>query len=1041
MMFYNKAKNHPTNLTTTTPTTNNTHSNAVNKQQSASPVTSPKPLSFPSFKRQNSVGPTKTTSLLLNHEDYVPNTTTNYGLFHPSHPSNDLKQDECKYNKKPSNVLPCSPTQFDMDLSPKGENFSPSSLPSSMEASGSIRQPSKRRPLSGQDKSHSSTDTSSDGYVNNMYNSFQKQAVDRYKQKSSNLFSPSSNRVSIDEEDVLEVLKTSLSESWSASSFLSSPSSVYDFQSSTRKDTNKPALKKKEDYSHTKKYTSSDSDQSENSASDTESNDSDSESEFGNVSKSYQPRTEFGRMKENKKPWFKFAKSNDEDDSEASDDESTSSDTVENDELDENDVSISSLRLDSATPDSDAEAEDFTMKHTNRLPSTNSPLMNLDKREMLTLFLLQHVSRQYNPDPNFFLSLCRKLHLSGYLTDTRFLDPDFLKRTCKEFMKDVVENWPITFEEPSVCEETSEQVHHDDAVDISKGGLKTSGLSRSESYHSFLSATGHSDVHTKNASVNSRQTTLLASLPLFDSLFYSPSRYKSDFHHKQRIGRGAFGVVFVCKHKIDGHYYAIKKIKFSFKDKHELREVYQQIIREVRALAALDHPNIVRYNQAWFEPNRNGMHDDEVTIHDDEENEGTNHDNAEGLHSSASMSNFESYKSSSGFVSKTSKIPTKDISYDMDSNQIAKDFPQIITFDSSEGGDLNLIQQHTNIEYPISPPINMSYLEYAIEQKKTTPKTAGTPLLVKNDIENEVSDHQLMNVLKEMFNQKNNKFEMVLFIQMQLCNPHTLDDWLWSVERTQEKKLNLHDALHFFSQICDGIKHIHERGVIHRDLKPSNIFLASDNTIKIGDFGLAKYCFETLNHTRATADQHAQFHQQENNCNIVANLSDSPTNGLNTEHTIGVGTYFYASPEQLSHSQYNEKADIFSLGIIFFELLHPFGTRTERAFILKDLKNGIIPEDILLKFPEEMAIVRQCIDPNPENRPTACEILDKIVHLAKKYKQQGKVGKHAVRCQSISERRAQNASNSFDLLKEKNRVIEEQQKEIDRLKQLLQQSQ
>ncbi|EFC40806.1 predicted protein [Naegleria gruberi] len=741
-----------------------------------------------------------------------------------------------------------------------------------------------------------------------------------------------------------------------------------------------------------KYYTSSDSEESEEeSTSSSDESDGEQSDEDKSMSKSYQPKTEFGKMKESRKTWFKSNLAEDSgEDSEANSDSESDNENEEYEDSDA-DISISSLSLEAA-------------KQKDSFSSVKQQIgVEPDKKDTLVLFLLQHVARQYNPDPNFFLSLCKKLHAGGFLNDTSLLDPRVLKKRCKDFVKDVIEHWPISLEDTDNINTKHSKVQPDDVSGTGKSKApKVGSLPRSESYHSFLSA-------NSNEYAPNKSSTLLTSLPLFDSLFFSPSRYKSDFYHKQRIGRGAFGVVFVCKHKIDGHYYAIKKIKFSFKDSQELKDVYKQVIREVRALAALDHPNIVRYNQAWFEPNTNGMHDDELPPEEDETGGShTNHDRSD-FKSSMSTSNLERF-SSMGYATDSDDEEENDIIPHVDVNRRSPKtvFPNTLTFEMSPETSFNsgsVANMESTFELPFSPPTDMSYLEFAVEKKKTT--------------------SHLFRVLKDMFNEKNNKFEMVLFIQMQLCNPHTLDDWLWSTERTQDKKLNMNEALHFFGQICDGIKHIHERGVIHRDLKPSNIFLSSDNTVKIGDFGLAKYCFETINHNRASCDG-----PHDSSSCIIMNRPCSPTN---IDHTVGVGTYFYASLEQLSNSQYNEKADIYSLGVILFELLHPFGTRTERAFILKDLKDGIIPSEMVKKFPEEMAIVKQCIDTDPNNRPTAGEILEKVNNLKRKYKTN--VAQKAV---PILERKSSgNQFATIDLLKEKNRLIEEQQKEIERLKEII----
>merc|ERR1712130_644415 len=136
--------------------------------------------------------------------------------------------------------------------------------------------------------------------------------------------------------------------------------------------------------------------------------------------------------------------------------------------------------------------------------------------------------------------------------------------------------------------------------------------------------------------------------------------------------------------------------------------------------------------------------------------------------------------------------------------------------------------------------------------------------------------------------------------------------------------------MNYFKQLVDGVVHIHDQSLIHRDLKPKNIFITTSNVIKIGDFGLAKSAKENIVHTRMGGTSH-----RDNTMQIVTR-SSSPSKS--SYHTSGVGTFFYASPEQYEGSTYDEKADIFSLGIILFELLHPFGSGHERALTLNDLR-------------------------------------------------------------------------------------------------------
>ncbi|KAF9355889.1 Eukaryotic translation initiation factor 2-alpha kinase [Mortierella sp. AD094] len=94
--------------------------------------------------------------------------------------------------------------------------------------------------------------------------------------------------------------------------------------------------------------------------------------------------------------------------------------------------------------------------------------------------------------------------------------------------------------------------------------------------------------------------------------------------------------------------------------------------------------------------------------------------------------------------------------------------------------------------------------------------------------------------------------------------------------------------------------------------------------------------------------------------------------------TTAVGTVTYASPEQLARPNlgYDQKADIYSLGIIFFELYHPFSTLMERHAVLRTLRNGELPPDFVSRWPKEAAFVLWLMAEDPRLRPTAREILE-----------------------------------------------------------------
>lgn len=154
------------------------------------------------------------------------------------------------------------------------------------------------------------------------------------------------------------------------------------------------------------------------------------------------------------------------------------------------------------------------------------------------------------------------------------------------------------------------------------------------------------------------------------------------------------------------------------------------------------------------------------------------------------------------------------------------------------------------------------------------------------------------------------------------------------------------DALNIFIQICDGLHHAHKRDVLHRDIKPSNIFLErtarGDIKTTITDFGLAKLL---------TEDQRM------------------------TKTGVVMGSPPYMSPEQAAGGSVDERADIYSLGCLMFEVLtgqKPFEAPTVPALLMKQINEpaprlyDIVPDR---NYPEEMEqILAKCLAKNPDNR-------------------------------------------------------------------------
>lgn len=200
---------------------------------------------------------------------------------------------------------------------------------------------------------------------------------------------------------------------------------------------------------------------------------------------------------------------------------------------------------------------------------------------------------------------------------------------------------------------------------------------------------------------------------------------------------------------------------------------------------------------------------------------------------------------------------------------------------------------------------------------------------------------------------------MILYIQMEFCEKSTLRTAI-DANLFQDKER----VWKMFREIVEGLTHIHQQGMIHRDLKPVNVFLDSKDHVKIGDFGLAT--------TSVLALQHQQIE-----------VSKSQNQNLVESHTGQVGTALYVAPElegNASKSTYNQKVDLYSLGIIFFEMITPpFETAMERIMTIKALRtvDVTMPKSLLAddRLKNEVALLKWLLDHNPTRRPTSEELL------------------------------------------------------------------
>lgn len=185
----------------------------------------------------------------------------------------------------------------------------------------------------------------------------------------------------------------------------------------------------------------------------------------------------------------------------------------------------------------------------------------------------------------------------------------------------------------------------------------------------------------------------------------------------------------------------------------------------------------------------------------------------------------------------------------------------------------------------------------------------------------------------------------IQFIVMEYIDGITLKEF---IER--QGVLKWKDALHFVTQILRALQHAHDKGIVHRDIKPQNIMLFTDGTIKVMDFGIARF-------SRIDGKT----------------LSDKT-----------IGSVHYISPEQARGDMTDERSDIYSVGVMLYEMLtgrKPFEGENPVAIALKHMQEDAVPpREIMPAIPEALEeIVIHAMEREPVRRyQSAAEMIRDI---------------------------------------------------------------
>jgi eukaryotic-like serine/threonine-protein kinase len=162
----------------------------------------------------------------------------------------------------------------------------------------------------------------------------------------------------------------------------------------------------------------------------------------------------------------------------------------------------------------------------------------------------------------------------------------------------------------------------------------------------------------------------------------------------------------------------------------------------------------------------------------------------------------------------------------------------------------------------------------------------------------------------------------------------------------------IEEAIAIATQIAEGVEAAHEKGIVHRDLKPANVKVRADGTVKVLDFGLAKAWEEPA---------------------APGDLAYSPTlTGHHTQAGVILGTAAYMSPEQARGKPVDRRADIWSFGVVLFEMLT--GSRLFDGETVSDVLAGVLTKEpnwaaLPAGTPPSVArLLRRCLERDPRQR-------------------------------------------------------------------------
>ncbi|KPI42363.1 Serine/threonine-protein kinase GCN2 [Cyphellophora attinorum] len=453
------------------------------------------------------------------------------------------------------------------------------------------------------------------------------------------------------------------------------------------------------------------------------------------------------------------------------------------------------------------------------------------------------------------------------------------------------------------------------------------------------------------------------------------SRWAEEWEPLGVLGSGSFGKVYKARKVADQTNYAVKLLMVSEKAPLDRTDFNLEVMK----LALLQHPGVCRYYDAWTEEVEDT--DEDVTSDDGNDDNyrvppsltGRNHEAVDQLLYESMMANQDvsivqpaprrlmsmSVYDPPGFgrngFEPFERDPEQELSEQIADEELSQSRPvqQDLDQESSDSSDDDesspphfdndddYDNAYNNANGEIDPQ-DLLGVEFSDKNQLVGGEVEfGNSTNNVSKVDNQQSpppssDHNKIPRRRPSRITKGN-----FFIQMELCDNETLKNVITAKKLYEDPD----KSWRLMRNMLEALKYIHQSGITHRDLKPSNIFIDMNGNPKIGDFGLA-------------------------------------TTAMSSEaHGFQAGTELYMAPESLLNAPIKElqKTDMYSMGLIFFEMNSDFATESQRLAELVALRDN--PSAVLSKWTEigrekQKAVVLSLLNGDQTKRPTAAELLE-----------------------------------------------------------------